>query len=70
MRSGEQTTVLEVPIQSLPPGFWNYIRRVGVQVCYASVFGDLWLYDVPHIGTKNSWRSVARCPDQPPNADF
>lgn len=70
LRAGERTIVVEVPIAELPSGFWQYIGRVGVRICYSSVFGEHWQFTADHVGGKRTWTSVPSCPAQPPNADF
>ncbi|HEX3866143.1 MAG TPA: hypothetical protein VHV78_05290 [Gemmatimonadaceae bacterium] len=69
LRGGDETTVLSVPMEEWPPGFWDYIGRVDVRICYASVFGDRWMLD-RHLGARGAWQSVSRCPEQTAGTDF
>ncbi len=70
LRAGDKTVVVDVPGNELPPGFWDYIGRVGVTVCYHSVFNESWIVDTPHLGGKSSWRRMSKCAEQPKDADF
>lgn len=70
MRPGEKTVIVEVPADQLPPGFWQYIGRVGVSICYASVFGEHWTMSVPKLGGKPTWTPNSGCPPQRDSTDF
>lgn len=72
LRAGDKVAVLVLPAASIPPGFWEQIRRVGVTVCYASVFGDHWELGEPKLGggSKTEWTQVAHCAAQPATSAF
>ena len=70
LRGGDRVTLLDIPNEALPRPFWTVIGRVGVSVCYASVFDEHWLLTVPQVGQVLHWRSVDSCPAQPPAASF
>lgn len=69
LRAGEQATLLALEAKDLPPKFWPTVQRVGVAVCYASVFGDGWMLTT-HLGGTDVWHSVDSCPAQPPGTGF
>ena len=62
--------MLDLATAGLPPGFWDYIKRVNVTACYASVFGEYWEVAVQLGSTKSEWRAVSDCPPQPLNVSF
>ncbi len=70
LRAGEKSVLVDIPSYELPPGFWDYIGRVGVTICYHSVFNEHWVIETPHLGGKNTWRVVSGCPEQARNTDF
>jgi hypothetical protein len=70
IRAGDRVQILGLARDQMPAPFWSAIGRVGVRVCYASVFGEDWELTEAHLGGKSVWSSVARCPDQPPDTDF
>jgi hypothetical protein len=70
LRAGDKVVVLDFSTASIPE-FWDHIRRVGITVCYASVFGDHWELDAPRLGGgKLKWTPVARCDAQPAASAF
>jgi len=71
LRAGDKVVVLDLPMNTIPAGFWDYIRRVGVEVCYRSVFDEHWLMSQVQLGgRKATWSSVARCPAQAETSNF
>ncbi|MGH7620559.1 MAG: hypothetical protein ACREPM_25365 [Gemmatimonadaceae bacterium] len=70
LRAGDKVVMVDLPVAGLPPSFWNYIKRVGVTICYASVFGEHWKLDVQLGTTKSEWRAVSACPAQSDSANF
>jgi hypothetical protein len=70
IRAGDRLILVGVPAAFLPPGLWDYIKRVGVRVCYSSVFGESWILEGKHLGGGSNWTSVAKCGGQPVGADF
>ncbi len=69
LRAGEQVTIVALAAKDLPKDFWPTVQRVGVTMCYSSVFGDSWLL-ITHLGGNEVWRSVDACPSQQPGFDF
>jgi hypothetical protein len=72
LRAGEKVVVLDLPINAIPSGFWTYIKRVGVAVCYRSVFDQHWTMSHPRLGggSKTTWTEVSGCPAQPDSTSF
>jgi len=71
LRAGEKVVVLDLTIGTIPPDFWTYIRRLGVRVCYRSVFDQHWMMSAPQLGGGlTTWTDVARCPAQPDSTSF
>ncbi|MFL5501553.1 MAG: hypothetical protein ACJ79Q_09995 [Gemmatimonadaceae bacterium] len=71
LRPGERLTLLDLPVADLPANFWKSIARVGVRVCYASVFDEHWIVESKKLGDGPiSWADIARCPPQADSADF
>lgn len=70
IRAGDHVTLVGVPAQSLPPGMWDYIKRVSVRICYSSVFGESWVLESRQLSTASTWTPVASCDSQPADMDF
>jgi hypothetical protein len=71
LRAGEKVVVLDLPLKLLPTGFWDYIHRVGVIVCYRSVFDDHWTMSNAKLGGGTiQWMPVRRCTAQPAQSSF
>ena len=70
IRAGDRVTLVGVPAAELPPGMWEYIKRVGVRVCYSSVFGESWVLESKQLSTVSTWTPTARCDTQPEGMDF
>jgi hypothetical protein len=71
LRAGDKVVVLDLPKNAIPDGFWDHIHRVGVTVCYRSVFDEYWLMSQPELGgAKVSWTAVSRCPEQSVTSAF
>jgi hypothetical protein len=70
IRAGDRVTLVGVPAASLPPGMWDYIKRVGVRVCYSSVFGESWMLESKRLTETSTWTPIAACESQPANMDF
>lgn len=70
IRAGDHVTLVGVPAQSLPPGMWDYIKRVSVRICYSSVFGESWVLESRKLSTASTWTPVASCDSQPADMDF
>jgi len=70
VRAGDKVQLVSLPHTDLPPHFWDRVGRIGVTICYASVFDEYWTVSTEHLGTKDVWRPVDRCPTQPEGTDF
>lgn len=70
IRAGDRVTLVAVPAAFLPPGMWEYVKRIGVRVCYSSVFGDSWVLESKQLSGTSTWTPVAQCGKQSPNLDF
>lgn len=70
LRPGDRLALLDLPVADLPRNFWTSIARVGLRVCYASVFDEHWIVESKALGGPVSWREVVRCPAQADSADF
>lgn len=70
LRAGDKVVLLDLSAASVA-GFWDQIHRVGITVCYASVFGEHWVLAGPKLGGgKIDWTTVARCGLQPAATSF
>src|SRR5213082_1235111 len=56
LRGGERTTLVGLDRQTLPPHFWEWVRRVAVTICYSSVFNESWVVNDDHLGGTSTWR--------------
>lgn len=70
VRAGDKVEMLGLPRELVPPEFWKAIARVGVVVCYSSVFDQFWEVSDKHLGSASVWRSVEACPAQTKGTDF
>ena len=70
LRAGDRSTLLGLQPSDMPPHFWEAIARVGVTVCYASVFGESESLVIPHLGKAGTWHAVDTCPKQPAGVEF
>src|ERR1041384_1757014 len=43
LRPGAEQTMIHLSARTVPQNFWDWVHRVTVRVCYASVFGDSWV---------------------------
>jgi len=62
LRAGDRVTLVGVRRSDLPPGSMAKFARVGIEVCYASVFGDSWTLRDRHLGGESEWLGTSRCP--------
>jgi hypothetical protein len=69
LRAGDHIELFSIGAQDLPPGFWNYVTRIRLKVCYTSIFGDAWVLS-SHIGGADVWTVVKDCPAQPRDMAF
>jgi hypothetical protein len=70
LRAGDRITMVGLSRESIPPGFWKSVARVGIKVCYASVFEEYWTVTTMSLGNGGAWEQVKSCPEQRPDADF
>lgn len=70
LRAGAKVAVLSIPHPDVPEHFWDKVGRIGVTICYGSVFDEFWTVSAEHLGTKDVWQPVDHCPSQPDDADF
>lgn len=49
---------------------WDYIKRVGVRICYSSVFGESWVLESKQLSGSSTWTPIAKCDSQPAGMDF
>jgi len=64
LRPGDRLSLIAMPIPDMPHDFWNSIGRVGVSVCYASVFEQYWIVEAKKVGQGVAWRDAIQCPTQ------
>ena len=70
LRPGDKIALMDVPIADQPHDFWKAIARVGMTICYTSVFQQHWVVESKSLGHGILWRDVAACPAQPINTEF
>lgn len=70
LRPGDRLTLLDLPVADIPHDFWKSIARVGVRICYASVFDEHWVVESKALGHQVTWREIASCPAQADSVDF
>lgn len=70
MRPGERQLVSGIPIDEFSRGFWIDAPRVGIRICYGSVFGEHWLLDAPRLDGRFAIHPVKACAEQPDSTDF
>ena len=68
--AGQRIALLSIDRANLPSGFWPWIGRLGITVCYRSVFDERWQLASSHLGVRTSLRAVDRCPPQAPGTDL
>jgi hypothetical protein len=70
VRPGIRTTVLGLPLEDRPPDFWKAVGRVGISICYSSVFEEYWILHDEHVGGRTTWQPVSACPPQKEDEDY
>ena len=63
LRPGEKVTLVGIPSEDMPAGFWSSVGRVGLAVCYSSVFDQSWLLQDARVGQRTRWEDVSKCPE-------
>jgi len=69
VRAGDQVTLVGIASADLPPGFWKWVSRVTVSVCYESIFHEAWIVSGT-LGVGSKWKDVAHCAPQAAGYDF
>jgi hypothetical protein len=69
LRPGDRVTMVGIGKERLK-GFWQYVGRLAVRVCYASVFDDHWLLSDDRLGGTSVWKPVDSCQPQASGTDF
>ncbi|HEV2751979.1 MAG TPA: hypothetical protein VGV12_15765 [Gemmatimonadales bacterium] len=64
LRAGEQVTLVALPTAQVPPDLPTRLGRVGIEVCYASVYGDVWTLRSRGLGGPTEWTEGGQCPHQ------
>ena len=64
LRAGEQVTLVALPRAELPPDLPARLGRIGIEVCYASVYGDIWKLTSRGLGGVSEWTEGGQCPRQ------
>lgn len=64
LRAGEQVTLVALPRAELPPDLPARLGRIGIEVCYASVYGEIWKLTSHGLGGRSEWSEGGRCPHQ------
>ena len=62
LRPGDRLALIDMPLSDRPKDFWNAIARVGISVCYASVFEQHWIVEAKKLGEGVAWRDASQCP--------
>lgn len=67
LRPGDRLALIDMPAADIPRDFWKSIARVGISVCYASVFEQHWVVESKRLGQGVVWHDASRCPTQSSN---
>ena len=70
VRPGDTVIALQFPLKDLPPDFWKWIGRVGVTLCYRSVFDENWTLAERALGGTAVWQLTRDCPAQAVATEF
>lgn len=70
LRPGDKVMLVGLPNADMPPGFWTAVHRVGLTVCYSSVFDEYWVMRDAGIGGRTRWEAATGCPAQAAGEDF
>jgi hypothetical protein len=62
--------MLDIPVGDVPRDFWKSIARVGVSICYSSVFDQYWVVESKALGVSVVRREMQACPAQADSVDF
>ena len=70
LRPGDRLPMLDVPVADVPRDFWKSIARVGVSICYSSVFDQYWVVESKGLGGPIVRRDTQACAAQADSVDF
>ena len=70
LRAGDKVELIGLAQKDIAPGFWKWIARVSMRVCYASAFDQHWMLSDDHLGGTSKWDPVSDCPPRPAGMDF
>jgi hypothetical protein len=70
LRPGDRLPMLDIPVADVPRDFWKSIARVGVSICYSSVFDQYWVVESKALGVSVVRREMQACPAQADSVDF
>jgi len=70
LRPGDRLPMLDIPVGDVPRDFWKSIARVGVNICYSSVFDQYWVVESKGLGGPTVRREMPACPAQADSVDF
>jgi len=70
VRPGVKTTLVGIPLEDRPPDFLKAVARVGISICYSSVFEEYWMLHDDHVGGRTTWQQVPGCPTQREGEDY
>lgn len=61
LRAGDHVTLIGLRRVDLPTGSMAKFARVGIEVCYSSVFDDSWRLTDAHLGGESQWKETGKC---------
>jgi hypothetical protein len=70
LRPGDQIKMVSIPVSAQPHDFWKAIARVGIALCYRSVFDQYWIVESKRLGEGSTWSDVDHCAPQDTSANF
>jgi hypothetical protein len=70
LRAGDKVQLIQLASKDLPPNFWDWIKRIRIQVCYESAFHEQWVVTEDQLGVASVWTAVSECPRRPAGTEF
>ncbi len=71
LRAGDKVMIVGVPNIDMPNPFWKTVGRVGLTICYSSVFEEYWVLRDSAVGnSRTRWEPATGCPTQVAGEDF
>ena len=61
LRAGDHVTLIGLRRVDLPTGSIAKFARVGIEICYSSVFDDSWRLTDDHLGGESQWQETGKC---------